>query len=285
MIEAEFAAFVRSAFLLTGDRGHAEDLVQTALVKTHGAWTRLAVPAVAESYTRTTMVRLAARAARRRWRGEVPASHELVDVDRPTSITPPRSTCVACLPVCPGHNVPSSCCGSSTTSANRTLQPPWAAASEPSRAAPAGLSPPCASPGCWHQSARRPAMDDEQQMTKLLTRAADSAGEFIPRPVDELAARRARRVPLRPVLAVAATVAVVAGLGVGLGVVGASNDGTTQKAHHVVAAASGVSATQLKSYKLGVDPGRSDLDEEVARDPVDRQGAAGRRRQRQVGVV
>jgi RNA polymerase sigma-70 factor (sigma-E family) len=91
MIEVEFAAFVRdryaalarSAFLLTGDRGHAEDLVQTALVKTHGAWARLAVPAVAESYTRTTMVRLAARAARRRWRGEIPSSDALLDADLP----------------------------------------------------------------------------------------------------------------------------------------------------------------------------------------------------------
>lgn len=46
----EFAAFVaqrstallRTAYLLTGDRGHAEDLLQTALVKTYRHWGRLA---------------------------------------------------------------------------------------------------------------------------------------------------------------------------------------------------------------------------------------------------
>ncbi|SDN54236.1 RNA polymerase sigma-70 factor, sigma-E family [Klenkia soli] len=45
----EFAAFVsdrstallRTAYLLTGDRGHAEDLLQTALVKTYRHWGRL----------------------------------------------------------------------------------------------------------------------------------------------------------------------------------------------------------------------------------------------------
>lgn len=45
----EFAAFVsdrstallRTAYLLTGDRGHAEDLLQTALIKTYRHWGRL----------------------------------------------------------------------------------------------------------------------------------------------------------------------------------------------------------------------------------------------------
>jgi len=70
-VDARYAALVRSAYLLVGDRGHAEDVVQSALVKTLGAWTRLAAVEAAEAYTRTTMVRLAARAARRRWRGEI----------------------------------------------------------------------------------------------------------------------------------------------------------------------------------------------------------------------
>ncbi len=63
-------ALVRSAFLLTGDRGHAEDLVQAALLRTFLAWDRLDDIAKAEAYTRTVMARLAIRWARRRWRGE-----------------------------------------------------------------------------------------------------------------------------------------------------------------------------------------------------------------------
>lgn len=34
-------SLLRSAFLLTGDRGHAEDLVQTALLKTYRHWDRV----------------------------------------------------------------------------------------------------------------------------------------------------------------------------------------------------------------------------------------------------
>jgi RNA polymerase sigma-70 factor (sigma-E family) len=35
-------SLLRSAYLLTGDRGHAEDLVQTALLKTYRHWDRVA---------------------------------------------------------------------------------------------------------------------------------------------------------------------------------------------------------------------------------------------------
>jgi RNA polymerase sigma-70 factor (sigma-E family) len=77
---AQFTDFVRArhrrltqtAFLLTGDRGRAEDVVQAALAKTFDAWHRLAVPEAAEAYTRTTMVRLLGRWGRRRWLGEIP---------------------------------------------------------------------------------------------------------------------------------------------------------------------------------------------------------------------
>src|SRR3954466_4676965 len=70
-VDARYVALVRSAYLLVGDRGHAEDVVQSALLKTLGAWSRLAAVEAAEAYTRTTMVRLAARSARRRWHGEI----------------------------------------------------------------------------------------------------------------------------------------------------------------------------------------------------------------------
>ncbi|MGC9669528.1 SigE family RNA polymerase sigma factor [Planosporangium sp. 12N6] len=51
-------ALLRSAYLLTGDRHLAEDLVQSALVRTHQAWRRLHDSGNAEAYTRTIMYRL-----------------------------------------------------------------------------------------------------------------------------------------------------------------------------------------------------------------------------------
>jgi RNA polymerase sigma-70 factor (sigma-E family) len=72
-VASRYRALVGSAFLLVGDRGQAEDLVQDALFRTFLAWDRLRAVEAAEAYTRTTMVRLAGRWWRRRWRGEVPA--------------------------------------------------------------------------------------------------------------------------------------------------------------------------------------------------------------------
>ncbi|MEU6250651.1 SigE family RNA polymerase sigma factor [Glycomyces sp. NPDC047010] len=64
--QSEFEDFVRarsrslcaSAYLLTGDRGLAEDLVQDALARTWRAWKRLHRTANAEAYTRRTMYHL-----------------------------------------------------------------------------------------------------------------------------------------------------------------------------------------------------------------------------------
>ncbi len=85
-----YAALVRTAVLLTGDRGHAEDLVQAAPVRTYLAWGRLRSTDSAEAYTRTVMARLAIKWGRRRWRGERPtavvgdaaAPDEFDDADR-----------------------------------------------------------------------------------------------------------------------------------------------------------------------------------------------------------
>jgi RNA polymerase sigma-70 factor (sigma-E family) len=63
---------VRTAYLLTGDRHQAEDLVQQCLMSTYRSWARLESPASAAAYTRTSMVRQAVRWRGRRWRGEVP---------------------------------------------------------------------------------------------------------------------------------------------------------------------------------------------------------------------
>jgi RNA polymerase sigma-70 factor, ECF subfamily len=74
---ARYGALVRTAFLLAGDRGHAEDLAQSALLKTYLAWGRLRQPENAEAYARRTLIRLVARSRRRRWLGEIPSGHAL----------------------------------------------------------------------------------------------------------------------------------------------------------------------------------------------------------------
>jgi RNA polymerase sigma-70 factor (sigma-E family) len=72
-VGARYRALVRTGLLLAGDRGHAEDLAQSALIRTYLAWSRLRDPENAEAYARRTLLRLALRARRRRWTGEVAA--------------------------------------------------------------------------------------------------------------------------------------------------------------------------------------------------------------------
>src|SRR5215813_15492862 len=70
-VAARYRALVRTGLLLTGDTGHAEDLTQSALIRTYLAWGRLRDPSNAESYARRTLLRLALRARKRRWTAEV----------------------------------------------------------------------------------------------------------------------------------------------------------------------------------------------------------------------
>ena len=94
--DADFADFVhaswpglyRTAHLLLGDHGLAEDLTQTALAKTYVAWSRIKQPEAAYAYARTTLVNTATSWFRRRsWRNELP--HEEVDTDRMTGTADP----------------------------------------------------------------------------------------------------------------------------------------------------------------------------------------------------
>ena len=70
-VAARYRALVRTGLLLAKDRGHAEDLAQSALIRTYLAWSRLRDPENAEAYARRTLLRLALRARQRRWSGEV----------------------------------------------------------------------------------------------------------------------------------------------------------------------------------------------------------------------
>ncbi len=55
-VAARWNALLRVAYLLTGDRSSAEDLVQTALAKTYVAWPRIRDTGAVEGYVKRTMV-------------------------------------------------------------------------------------------------------------------------------------------------------------------------------------------------------------------------------------
>jgi RNA polymerase sigma-70 factor (ECF subfamily) len=72
-VTARSGALLRTAYLLTGDRGQAEDLLQTALTKTYLSWNRIRDPGAVEAYVRRTMTTTATSWWRRRWHGERPS--------------------------------------------------------------------------------------------------------------------------------------------------------------------------------------------------------------------
>ncbi|WP_425576973.1 SigE family RNA polymerase sigma factor [Nocardioides marinquilinus] len=71
-VAARGDALWRSAWLLTGDAGRAEDLVQTALAKAWPHWGRIDDPSGFEAYVRRALFTTHASWWRRRWRGERP---------------------------------------------------------------------------------------------------------------------------------------------------------------------------------------------------------------------
>lgn len=68
---ARSRALLRTAYLLTGDEGLAQDLLQEALSRTWPRWEGIGEGAH-EAYVRTVMVHLQGAWWRRRWRGELP---------------------------------------------------------------------------------------------------------------------------------------------------------------------------------------------------------------------
>jgi RNA polymerase sigma-70 factor (sigma-E family) len=56
-VTAQLPGLLRFGHLLTGNRTTAEDLVQTALARTHLRWSHLREPAAATAYVRTAMAR------------------------------------------------------------------------------------------------------------------------------------------------------------------------------------------------------------------------------------
>ncbi|KRA32415.1 MULTISPECIES: SigE family RNA polymerase sigma factor [unclassified Nocardioides] len=81
-VAARSSALQRAAYLMVGDVGLAQDLVQEALTKTYVAWPRLRDPANAEAYTRKAITTTAITWFRKRsWNGE-----------RATGAVPDRAT-------------------------------------------------------------------------------------------------------------------------------------------------------------------------------------------------
>ena len=78
-VAARSPALLRTAYLLTGDWGTAEDLLQTALTKIYLAWRRLGEIEAVEPYARRVLVNTSISWWRRRWHGE-----------RPTEVLPER---------------------------------------------------------------------------------------------------------------------------------------------------------------------------------------------------
>src|SRR5260370_27943828 len=69
-VEAREGALQRTAWLLTGDWALAEDLVQTALVRSWPRWERIRRRDDPDVYVRRVMVNAWATWSRRKWRGE-----------------------------------------------------------------------------------------------------------------------------------------------------------------------------------------------------------------------
>ena len=65
-VSARSAALHRAAYLMVGDVGLAQDLVQEALIRTYVAWSRLRDPANAEAYTRQAITTIAIDWSRRK---------------------------------------------------------------------------------------------------------------------------------------------------------------------------------------------------------------------------
>lgn len=65
-VAARSSALLRLAYVLTGNRGDAEDLVQVALTKAYVAWPRIQSEYAVDSYVRTCLVRAHFAGRRRR---------------------------------------------------------------------------------------------------------------------------------------------------------------------------------------------------------------------------
>ena len=140
--DAEFAEYMaarqpsllRTAYLLTGDRHTAEDLVQTALAKLYLSWDKVQNRELVDGYVRRILVNENNSLWRRAWkraRSPPTSCPSRAHVDRPARRRRSGARCgTSCRP-CPASSAPSSC--SATT---RTSPRPRSPTSSASRWAP-----------------------------------------------------------------------------------------------------------------------------------------------------
>ena len=84
-VAREQAALLRLAVLLAGDRGHAEELVQTALLKTYRHWGRIVRAGDPSAYVRRVVV-----TTHTSWRRRLASTEQVVETlpDRPGPTAP-----------------------------------------------------------------------------------------------------------------------------------------------------------------------------------------------------
>jgi RNA polymerase sigma-70 factor (sigma-E family) len=99
-VHAAWPALYRTAYLMLGDRGLAEDLVQTALAKTYASWGKVRDLSAARAYARTTLVNTATSWFRKKsWRNERPTEHlSEPTYDEDPSVRPALMEALAALP-------------------------------------------------------------------------------------------------------------------------------------------------------------------------------------------
>jgi len=73
-VSARSGTLLRAAWLLTGDAGRAEDLLQTALAEVWPRWAQVVGGGSPEAYVRRVLFTTFLSWRRRRWRFEVPAA-------------------------------------------------------------------------------------------------------------------------------------------------------------------------------------------------------------------
>jgi RNA polymerase sigma-70 factor (sigma-E family) len=109
-MHARWSTLFRTAYLLTGSRHEAEDLLQDALAKTCVRWRSIRDKSAAEAYVRRIMVHDATRGWRRRGQeritsdppeagvdGGIPGREVHVDIWRQIQALPPRMRAVLVL--------------------------------------------------------------------------------------------------------------------------------------------------------------------------------------------
>ena len=87
-VEGSWHRLLRTAYLLTGDHGAAEDLVQTALMRTYRHWARIQRDGAPDAYVRRAMVNINIST----WRRRRLVEHVTADVPEASGVADHQNT-------------------------------------------------------------------------------------------------------------------------------------------------------------------------------------------------